>query len=165
VPSGRRWGGLVPSASSGCRLVEDRPLRPVWPLWRRGRSPGPVLATVGAWPVPCTSSSHRWGVAGPLGPVWRRGVVNLPLGHLWPPWRRGRSFGPHLSTVGACPVPYVRSGRRGGVPGPLDPVWLPWGRGRSSWPCLAAVGAWPVPWTPSGRRLVPDCSLGPVSPP
>jgi len=28
------------------------PLGPVWPPWGRGRSPGPRMAAVGAWPVP-----------------------------------------------------------------------------------------------------------------
>ena len=80
----------------------------------RGRSPGPCLAAVGAWPLPWAPSGRRGGTAGPLGSVW-------------PPW-------------GVAGPRGFLSGRRGGVAGPLGPVLQPLGRLQSPKPRLAAVG-------------------------
>jgi len=136
----------------------------VWPPWGRGRSPGPRVAAVGAWPVPWATCGRRGGVVGSLG-------------HVWPPLGRGRFPVPRVAAVGAWPVPLAACGRRGGVAGPLaqcgrgggvadplgfvlppwgrgrspGPVWPPWGRGWSPGLRGAAVGAWPVSWAPCGR--------------
>ena len=98
-------------ASCGRRVGEAGFLGFVWKPWGRGRTPGPRVAAVGAWPVPwglCgrhggaevpwVRCSRRWGVVFPLGFVWtpfelRRspGLVGEdPLGLLWPTWGRGR---------------------------------------------------------------------------
>jgi len=102
---------------SGRREGVVDPLGPVWPPFRRGRSPGPRLAALVAWLVPWAPSGRLGGVAGPLGPVWS-------------PWGRGRSPGPRMVAMGAWPVPWAPYGRPVGVVGPLGPVWPPWGRGR-----------------------------------
>jgi len=47
-------------ASYGRRGGVDGPLGPVWPPWGRGRSPGPCLGAVGAWPFPWAPSGRRW---------------------------------------------------------------------------------------------------------
>ena len=80
-------------------------------------NPSPNLYPVTSW---------TWGMAGPLGLVWR-------------PWGRSRSPGPRVAAVGTWPFPWASCGRRGGVAGPLGLVWLPWGRGRSPGPRVAAV--------------------------
>jgi len=100
------------------------------PAVGRGRSPGPRMATVGAWPVSWAPYGRRGGVASPLGPVCL-------------PWGRGRSPGPRMAAMeawpvdwipyvcrggvaamGKWPVPWVPYGRRGGVTVPLRPAWL-----------------------------------------
>jgi len=58
--------------------VADR-LVPVWLPWGHGRSPGPRLAAVEAWPVPWGQRGRRAGVVGPLASVWLRGGVAGPL--------------------------------------------------------------------------------------
>ena len=97
---------------------------------RRGRSPGLRMVAVGAWPVP-------WA------PYGRRGYVDVPLGPVWPPWRRRQSRGPCMD-AGSLAGPLTPYGCHGGVAGLLGSVRLPFGRGRFSGPCMAAVGAWPV---------------------
>ena len=91
----------------------------MWQTWGRGRTPGPRVAAVGAWPVPRASCGRRGGVAGPLGPVW-------------PPWGRGRSPGHRMVAVWEWPVPWAPYGRRWGVVGPLGPVWPPMWLSRSN---------------------------------
>jgi len=59
----------VPLVPYGRRGGVARPLGFVWPLWGRGPSPGPCMATVGACLVPWTLYSRRGGVARPIGPV------------------------------------------------------------------------------------------------
>jgi len=81
------------------------PLVPVWPPWGCGRSPGPRMAAVGAWPVPWAPYGRRGGVAGPLS-------------NEWPSWMRGRSPGPRISAVGAWPVPGPRMAAVGAWPVP-----------------------------------------------
>jgi len=123
------------------------------------------MAGLGAWPIP-------WE------PYGRRVVVAGPLGHVWPPWSRGRSPGFRLAAVRLWPVPWTPSGRRVVVAGFMGPVWPPWvvagfmgpvcpplGRGRSFDPRMAALGAWPVPWSLYGCRGGVAGPLGRVWPP
>jgi len=144
APCCRRGGVAAPCALCGCLGVVAAPMGPVWSPWGRGRSPGPRVAAVGAWPLPWAPCGRRGGVSGPVAPVW------TPLGG-------GRSPGPRMAAVGAWPVPWAPYGRpggvdvllapygrRGGVTGPLGPVWPLWGRGHFRGPRMAAVGAWPV---------------------
>jgi len=138
---------------------------PVWPPWGRGRSPGPRMAAVGAWPV-------RWA------PYGRRGIVAGPVRPVWPPWRCDWFTGSRIAAVGAWPVPWALYGCRGGVVGPLGPVWLPWGRGlslchvwplcglgRSPGPLMVVVEAWPISWAPYDCHGCVASPLGLVWPP
>ena len=88
------------------------PLGPVWPPWGRGRSPGPRMAAVGAWPLPSAPPGRRGGVAAPGAPPCSRGGVAAPPGPVCPPWRRGCSPGPRMAAVGVWPVPWAPYGRR-----------------------------------------------------
>jgi len=116
---GGRW---APYGSCG---GVARPLGITWPPWGRGRSPGPLMAAVGVWPVSWVPYGRPGGVAGPLRPVW-------------PPWGLGRSAGPRMAAVGAWPVTWAPYGRRGGVSRPLDTLndylILPVAPFRTPWP-------------------------------
>jgi len=82
----------------GCRGGVASPLSPVLPPWKRaqtpgpgmavfwlrGRTNGPRMAAVGAWPVPRAPYDRCWGVAGPLGHVWRPWERGRSNGHVWP---------------------------------------------------------------------------------
>jgi len=84
---------LVPWAPYGrCEGVAGF-LRPVWPLWGRGRSPGSRMVAVGAWPVLYAPYCRRGGVDSPWAPCGRRGGVTGPVGLVWPPWWRAFSLG------------------------------------------------------------------------
>ena len=83
----------------------------VWLPREHGRSPGPRVAAVKAWPFPWASGIRRWIVAGTLGLV--------------PPPGRGRSPGLRVGAVGAWPAPWALCGH-GGVAGPLGLVWPLW---------------------------------------
>jgi len=160
------------------------PLGTVWLPWGRGQSLWSRTAAVGVWPVPCASYGCRRGVAGPLGPsgrretwsvIWvpsgRRGDVAGPLVPIWPLLGRGRSPGPRMATVEACPfdrtpygcraawpVPRALYGHHGGVAIPLGTVWPPWGRGRSHgplWLLWGVVGSLCFVWLPWGRCRSP----------
>jgi len=163
APYGRRGSWLVPFAPDGCPGGVPRPLGFVWPSWergpssrlcmaacRRGLSPGPRMASVGAWPIPRASYGRRGVVAHPLGPVWQPLGVACPLGLVWPPWGRGLYFGLRMAPWGR--------GFSSGL------VWPEWGRGLSPGPRMATVGAWPVPWAPSAPRRGVACPLGHVWP-
>ena len=163
VPSGCRGAVAGPLAPGGRRGSMAGPQRPVWPPWKRGRSPGPRLAAVGAWPLPLASSGRRPGVSGPLHLVWPLWGCGRSAGTRMAAVGCSRSPGPLLVAVGACPVQWAPSGHRVGMRGPLCTVWVPWGVasllypvlptlecGRSPGPRLAAMGAWPFFWTPSG---------------
>ena len=63
---GRRRGVANPLVSYGNRGGVAGPLVPVWLPWGCGRSPGPLMAAVVAWPVPWASHGCRGGVAGSL---------------------------------------------------------------------------------------------------
>jgi len=129
----RRRGGVAPPWVSYCRRGSVATLLGfVWLPWGRGRSLGPRMAAVGAWPVPWNPYGRRGGVAGPWAPYGCSGGVGGPFGPEWPKWGCGR--------------PWALYGRRGGVAGPLALVWLPCASGRSPGPCIDAVGSWPVPW-------------------
>jgi len=80
-------------------------LGPVGPPWGRGWSPGPIVATVGAWLVPWAPCGCLGGVAGPMGPVRLRGGVAGPMDPMWLPWGRGWSPDTREAAVGAWPVP------------------------------------------------------------
>jgi len=58
---------------------------PVFPPWKRNRSPGRWMAVVGAWPVPWVLYGRCGGVAGLLGSVWQPWGVAGPLGLVLPP--------------------------------------------------------------------------------
>ena len=139
-------------APYGRRRVVAGPVGPVWMVWgrgrfrgalkpprRRGRSRGPRMIDVEAWPVPFASYGCCEGVEGPVAPYGRRGGVASLLHSV-------------LVAVGAWPVPWAQDGRRGsvaifldpygcrgGVASFLGPARLPWGRGRSPGACMAAV--------------------------
>jgi len=137
----------------------------MWPLWGRGRSSGPRMAAMRAWPCPVSWAPYgrRRVVAKHLGPVWPPwGLGRILLlawqswgrgrspGPLWPPWGRGRSPVPVWLPWGVV-GPLGPDGRSGGVSSPIGPVWLTWGCGQSSGPRMVAVGSWTVPWFPYGR--------------
>jgi len=147
-PWGRGWSPkprlavvgawLVPWAPSGSLGGVARPLHSVWMPWGvagplgpvslpcgRGRSPGPCLVAVKAWPVPWAPSGRRGSLAGPVGPVWQRGGVAGPLSSIWPPWWRSWSPGFNLPDVEALPVSWAFSGSRAGVAGLLGSIWPP----------------------------------------
>jgi len=175
-PYGRRGSVARPLGSYGRREDVAGYLGPIWPPWKRGRSSGPCMAAIRAWPVYLALYSRRWGLAEPLGPDGRREGVAGPLAPLWPPWRRGLSPGSRMAAVEAWPVPWAPYGRcgawmvywapygcRGVVAKPLGRVWPPWGCGRSPGHRMAAVGAWPVPWAPHvrcGAWLIPWALYG-----
>jgi len=69
APHLRRGGVGEHLDSHGRRGGVAGPLGLVWPAWGRGRSPGPGMAAVGAWPVPWAQDGRRGGLAGLLGPV------------------------------------------------------------------------------------------------
>jgi len=92
APYGRRGGVAVPLSPVWPQWKRSRSPGPVWPPWGRGRSPGPHMAAVGAWPVPWAPCGGRGGVAGPLMPVW-------------PPLGCGRPAGGRVAALEAWPVP------------------------------------------------------------
>jgi len=60
-------------------------LGPVWLPWGRGRSPGPSVAAVGAWPVPWAPCGRRGSWPVTWAKCGRRGGVACPLGTVWLP--------------------------------------------------------------------------------
>ena len=174
-------------APYGRRRVVAGPVGPVWMVWgrgrfrgalkpprRRGRSRGPRMIDVEAWPVPFASYGCCEGVEGPVAPYGRLEAWPVSCTPYWLPWGRGQSPGPRMAAVGAWPFSWTRmaavgawpvswalQGCRGVVADPLGLVWPPFRRGRSSWPRRGLAG----PLARYGRPEGVAISLGPVWPP
>jgi len=139
------------------------PLAPVRPPCCRGRSPGPGVSSVGAWPVPGPRENDVSPCPVSCATSVRRGGVAVSLGPVCPQWGRGRFVAqcvrPEGVSVPFSPCVVVTSwhvlrsrGFRGGA-GPI------------SWASVSAMGSWLVHWAPCIRSEGVANPLGPVCPP